>query len=195
MYEIPVSVTIEGKEFKIRNQGDFRVILDCFAALDDVQLTPKERMIACIMIFYEDINSLEDFDKFPSVEVAETEMFKFFNCGQEESPGASSNYKLIDWRSDSQLISSAINNVAHKEIRAEKYIHWWTFMGYYLAVGECALATVVSIRSKIAKGKKLEKYEQAFRRDNPQYFNWDSKTLQQREDEELLKQLWNNESG
>ena len=192
MYDIPVSVQIGEDTYNIRNKGDFRMVLDCFAALDDEQLTEQERILASVIIFYEDMHSVEDTNKFSDYNTAVTEMFKFFNCGQEESPGASTNYKLIDWQSDSQLVSSAINNVAGKEIRAEKYIHWWTFMGYYLAVGESALATVVNIRSKIVKGKKLEKYEQEFKKNNPQYFRWNSKTLAQREQDELARSLWNS---
>ena len=192
MYDIPVSVQVGDKQYNIRNKGDFRMVLDCFVALDDEQLTEQERILACIIIFYEDMHSVEDTNKFSDYNTAVTEMFKFFNCGQEESPGASTNYKLIDWQTDSQLISSAINQVAGKEIRAEKYIHWWTFMGYYLAVGESALSTVVNIRSKIVKGKKLEKYEQEFRKNNPQYFSWKSKTVSQREQDDLARSLWNS---
>jgi hypothetical protein len=66
-------------------------------------------------------------------------------------------------------------------------------MAYFNAVGESALATVVGIRDKIAKGKKLEKYERQFRQDNPQYFTWDMRTLKQKEDDELLNQLWHKE--
>lgn len=192
MYDIPVKVQVGDKWYNIRNKGDFRMVLDCFAALDDVQLTEQERILASVIIFYEDMHSVEDTNKFSDYNTAVAEMFKFFNCGQEESPGASTNYKLIDWQSDSQLVSSAINNVAGKEIRAEKYVHWWTFMGYYLAVGESALSTVVGIRSKIVKGKKLEKYEQEFRKNNPQYFRWNSKTIEQREQDELARSLWNS---
>lgn len=192
MYDIPVSVQVGDKQYNIRNKGDFRMVLDCFVALDDEQLTEQERILACVIIFYEDMHSVEDTNKFSDYNTAVTEMFKFFNCGQEESPGASTNYKLIDWQTDSQLISSAINQVAGKEIRAEKYIHWWTFMGYYLAVGESALSTVVNIRSKIVKGKKLEKYEQEFRKNNPQYFSWKSKTVSQREQDDLARSLWNS---
>lgn len=192
MYDIPVSVQVGDKQYNIRNKGDFRMVLDCFVALDDEQLTEQERVLACVIIFYEDMHSVEDTNKFSDYNTAVTEMFKFFNCGQEESPGASTNYKLIDWQTDSQLISSAINQVAGKEIRAEKYIHWWTFMGYYLAVGESALSTVVNIRSKIVKGKKLEKYEQEFRKNNPQYFSWKSKTVSQREQDDLARSLWNS---
>ena len=192
MYEIPTSILIEGKEFNIRNKGDYRTILDCLVAMGDSELSTEERVASSLIIFYEDINSLEDLQNFPNKETAVLEMFKFFNCGQLESPGASVNYKLIDWEQDSQLISSAINKVANKEIRLEPYLHWWTFMGYYLAVGESALATVLNIRNKLKQGKKLEKHELEFKRNNPGYFNWDSRTVQQHDSDELARQLWNS---
>lgn len=193
MYTIPTTIEINGQDFKIRNRGDYRVVLDCFEALQDVELSENERIVASLIIFYDDIQDIEDLSILPDLEVATKEMFKFFNCGQEESSGHQSNYKLIDWNKDSLLICSGVNNVAKTEIRALDYLHWWTFMSYYMAIGESPLSTVVGIRSKIAKGKKLEKYEQQFRRDNPQYFNTDYKTIKQKEDDELLKQLWNKQ--
>lgn len=192
MYDIPQSILMDGKEYAIRNKGDYRMVLDCFAALDDVELTAVEREIACLIIFYEDLNDMDDLSIFSDVNLAISEMYKFFNCGQTESPGAQVNYKLIDWQLDSQLVCSAINNIAGKEIRSEPYLHWWTFMGYYFAIGESPLATVVSIRNKIARGKKLEKYEMEFRRNNPEYFNLELKSLTQRENDALLRQIWNS---
>lgn len=192
MYEIPQSIEIQGQEFPIRCKGDYRVILDCFSALDDTELTPKERVIASLIIFYQDINSIEDLDKLPDINLAVEKMYNFFNCGQEESPGMKVNYKLVDWNRDSQLICSAVNKVANTEIRALPYLHWWTFMGYYIAIGESSFATIVTIRNKLARGKKLEKYELEFKRNNPQYFNWDAKTAEQKELDELAKQLWNS---
>lgn len=194
MYELPTTVTVNDVIYTIRNQGDYRVVLDCFQVLNDIELSDNERMLACLIICYENFNDIEDV-----LSVGEGNLsalidktFKFFNCGQEHS-SAETNYKTIDWDKDSQLISSAINKVAGQEIRAVHYVHWWTFMGYFNAIGESALSTVVGIRSKIAKGKKLEKYEQEFKRDNPQYFTWDMRTLKQKEDDELLNQLWNKE--
>lgn len=190
MYNIPQSININGQEFPIRNKGDFRMVLDCLVALEDTELTKQERIVTSLIIFYDGMNSVEDLHKLGDLEKATLEMFKFFNCGQTESPGASVNYKLIDWERDSQLVSSAVNKVAGKEIRLENYVHWWTFMGYYLAVGESPLSMVVNIRNKIIKGKKLEKYETEFRRSNPSYFNWDSRTAEQAEMDEYVKQLW-----
>lgn len=191
MYEIPVSVTICNEEFNIRNRGDYRMILDCFVALSDTELTVQERLAACLCIFYDDIESLEDLNILPDMQEAVSQMYKFFNCGQEEIKNPRNDYKLIDWETDEQLVSSAINKIAGKEVRLEEYLHWWTFMGYYMAVGESPLSHVVSIRHKIVKGKQLEKHEREFRRDNPQYFNWDKKTVSQKEAEDWALSLWN----
>lgn len=194
MYELPTTVTINETVYAIRNRGDYRMVLDCFQVLNDIELSETERIIAFLIIFYEDFNDVESVLSLDEDTMSELidNAFSFFNCGQKNAP-AETNYKTIDWEGDAQLISSAVNNVAGKEIRAESYLHWWTFMGYFNAVGESALSTVVGIRSKIAKGKKLEKYEQEFRSENPQYFNWDMRTLKQKEEDELLNQLWNKE--
>lgn len=190
MYSIPTTVDIDGSQFKIRNKGDYRVILDCFSALNDSELNTQERIFASLLIFYEDFESTEDFESI-NIETAITEMFKFFNCGDINKNVKNVPYKLIDWEADEQLICSAINKVANTEIRASEYIHWWTFMGYYSAIGECPLSTIISIRDKIMKGKKLEKHEQEYRRDNPHYFIWNSKTIEQMEEDNLVKELWN----
>lgn len=192
MYELPTTVTVNDTVYAIRNNGDYRMVLDCFQVLNDVELSENERILACLIIFYEDFNDIESVLSLDGEAIKSLldNAFLFFNCGQEHAQGET-NYKTIDWETDSQLISSAVNKVAGKEIRAETYLHWWTFMGYFNAVGESALSTVVGIRSKIAKGKKLEKYEAEFRRNNPQYFTWDMRTLKQKEDDELLNQLWN----
>lgn len=193
MYALPITVDIKGNIYSIRENGDYRVVLDCFDALNDVELSETERIITSIFIFYSTFDEVEDVLLLDSETMSALveKMFDFMNCGSQQG-GAKTNFKAIDWESDEQLICSAINNVANVEIRSVEYCHWWTFMGYYLAIGESPLSTVVGIRNKIAKGKKLEKYENEFRRDNPQYFIWDSRTLQQKEDDALLKQLWNS---
>lgn len=190
MYELPVTIKVNETVYAIRNRGDYRMVLDCFNALNDTELNKQERIIACLAIFLEDIHSIEDVYNLPDIEQVCNEMMRFFNCGQEET-GKKLNYRLIDWEKDETLICSAINNVAGKEIRIEPYIHWWTFMGYYVAIGECSLSTVVSIRSKQSRNKKLEKHERQFVTDNPQYFNWDRRTPEQIEEDEFIHSLWN----
>ena len=190
MYDLPTSIIVGDKEFNIREAGDFRVVLDCFSALGDIEMGENFRVLASLIIFYEDFTE-ESVSEFTEEELTELvkEMYKFFNCGQEDE--GTNSPKLIDWDKDSQMIMSAINNVAGKEVRAEKYIHWWTFIGYYMSIGESVLATVVSIRNKILKGEKLEKWEQKFRTENPNYFNWNSKSIEEQELDELVHELWN----
>ena len=194
MYALPITVDIEDKTYHIRNNGDYRLVLECFNALNDVELSETERIISSVFIFYSDFDRVEDVLLLDGDELKDLvdKMFDFMNCGGQQG-GAKTEFKAIDWKEDEQLICSAINNVANTEIRSVEYCHWWTFMGYYLAIGESPLSTVVGIRSKIAKGKKLEKYENEFRRDNPQYFNWDKRTLKQKEEDALLNELWNKE--
>lgn len=192
MYEIPTTITVGSTEYRIRNKGDYRMVLDCFSALQDASLNSNERLFCSLIIFYEDINCIADINKFEDLEEAATKMFDFFNCGRSQSVGKKMNHKLIDWEQDSQIICSAINKVANKEVRAEPYIHWWTFMGYYSAVGESLLSTIVSIRDKIVRGKKLEKHERIFRQENPEYFVWNTNNIDE-EAEELFNELWNKE--
>lgn len=190
MYSIPTTVDIDGKQFKIRNNGDYRMVLDCFSALNDPELNTEERLLGSLIIFYDDLNDLSDIQLLPNIKVAVKKMFEFFNCGQPESVARTAQHKLIDWDSDSQLICSAINKVAGTEIRAEKYCHWWTFMGYYSAIDNCPLSAIIHIRHKMLTGKKLDDSEKEFRRDNPQYFVWNTNNYDDKEADDLFKQLW-----
>lgn len=191
MYDLPTSILIEDREFKIRNKGDFRVILDCFVALNDIELEEDLRIATGLIIFYEDFNSLDDVAEINPDLLSSliASMYKFFNCN-EESIGAVKPYRLVDWENDSQMVIASINAVAHKEIRSEPYTHWWTFMGYYLNIGDGAFANIISIREKIVKQKKLEKYEQEFVNDNPQYFKWEWRTDEQLQEDKLVQEMW-----
>ena len=189
MYELPITITIDDIEYPIRKRGDYRMVLDVFSVLEDNSITQSERLLCALIDFYEDLNDIEDINIFPNVEDAVKGMYKFFNADRQSGKGL--DRKLIDWEQDSAMVASAINNVAGKEIRAEDYVHWWTFMGYYMAIGESTLSTVVSIRDKILRGKKMEKWERQFRTDNPQYFTWNNKTVEEQEAENWVMQMWN----
>lgn len=193
MFDLPTTVTIKDREFGIRDDGDYRMVLDVFSALQDIDIPKKERVITAIVIFYDGFSLDNVFEKAESSEIMEelaTKMFDFISCGQTNM-GNKTNHKLIDWEQDEQLIASAINNVANTEIRTVDYMHWWTFMGHYISVGESVLSTVVQIRSKLVEGKKLEKHEQEFRKKNPEYFIWNRQTVEDREADALIKEIWN----
>lgn len=193
MYALPTTVLVNGEEYNIRNKGDYRLVLDCFFTLENEELTKQERLLACLVIFYECFTDVEDLFKVNNLADFVKPMYEFFNCGKsDEEIGRRSNYKLIDWKRDELLVVSAINTVSNKEIRSEEYMHWWTFMSYYTGIGNCTLSYIVGLREKKAKNEKLEKHERKFIQENPQYFNWDNRLVEQKEADKLALELWNN---
>jgi len=191
MYSLQTSVEIGQASFDIRNKGDFRMVLDCFKAMNDKELSDKERFYAIMIMFYEDFNTIEDVSARADIwDELQKEMQRFFDGGEDDIQSNTGGHRLIDWDKDSNLICSAINNIAKQEIRSLDYLHWWTFLSYYTAIGECPLSNIVSIRYKIAHGKKLEKHEKQFRHDNPEYFNIDLRSIEQQKADDYIRELW-----
>lgn len=190
-YELPATVTVDGKDYPITNRGDFRMVLDCFAALTDEDIPKGFRIEDALIIFYEDINSPDDIREVfgANTEEAILQMYNFFNCNQPEI-GTKVKHNLIDWEQDAQMVCAAVNNVAQTEIRSEPFVHWFTFMGYYISVGESVLATVIGIRDKIVRGKKLEKHEREFKNENPHYFTNRKAMAEQEALDEWLQNNW-----
>ena len=54
MYDLPTTITLDDKDYAITNNGDFRMVLDCFSALEDLELSEDLRVLASLIIFYED---------------------------------------------------------------------------------------------------------------------------------------------
>ena len=162
-YDLPTTVDADGQVLNIRNRGDWKTIIDVNIALTDQELTDQERVIAAMSIFYE--TPISDI---VNPDAAALGMSEFIAVGDDSS--APKGHKLIDWHDDAAIIVSGVNHVIGSEIRAIPYMHWWTFVAAYMAIGDSVLATVVGIRDKIARGKKLEKHESEFKKRNPQYF-------------------------
>ena len=79
MWSLPVSVEIDGKEYKIRNKCDYRVVFDVIKALNDTELEMVHRIQCALFIFYEDLTGLTDYEK------AIEEMLKIINNGEENN--------------------------------------------------------------------------------------------------------------
>ena len=101
--------------------------------------------------------------------------------------------KLIDWEFDADLIVADVNKASGQEVRAFPYLHWWTFLSWFQAIGEGLLSTVVSIRSKLARGQKLEGWEKDFYREHKHRVDlpkqYSQQELQQRQQ---LEQMLNS---
>lgn len=184
-YALPKSVVIGGRDFPIRY--DYRVILDIFEAMNDPELTDQERALAVLQMFYVDFDAVEDY------EAAIRECFWFINGGKYED-SSKKKPRLVAWEQDFPYIAAPINRVLGYEIRAVEYdperntggLHWWTFLSAYMEIGDCLFAQVVGIRSKKARGKKLDASDQEFYRRNRDLV--DIKARYTEAEEELLKQ-------
>jgi hypothetical protein len=97
----------------------------------------------------------------------------------------------MDWEQDAEIIIPAINQVAGREIRLDPGIHWWTFFGWYMSIGDGLFASVLRIRSKKAKGKKLEKWEEEFYQDNKKLIDFRTADAEEvrREKDSILRWL------
>lgn len=161
--KLPISLNVNGNEYNIRS--DYRIALLCLQAFADEELTDLERQIITLSCLYENYEDIPDED----INEALKKAIWFLDCGKEvdeNAPKVAPQKRLYDWEQDEQIIFSAINKVAGKEVRAVDYIHFWTFIGYFNEIGEGVFSSVVSIRNKKNKGKKLDKDEQEFYRKN-----------------------------
>lgn len=159
-YTLPTSQKLGGIEYEIRS--DFRAVLDICAALNDPELSDREKAEVALMIFYPAFETIPQ----ESLEEALKACFTFISCGEEDVNTGKRQPKLMDWEQDFRHIVPAVNRVLGQEIRAMPYLHWWTFIGAYNEIGDCLFAQIVSIRSKKAQGKRLEKHEQEWYRKN-----------------------------
>lgn len=137
--------------------ADYRDILEIFRYLDDPDEPEFVRWQIALALFYEGDISPEHMGE------AMEYLVQFLSCGDTQpAPGP----KLLDWEQDAQIIITDVNKTAGQEIRALPFLHWWTFLAYFHAIGEGQLSTIVSIREKLRTGKKLEKWEQEYYRKN-----------------------------
>lgn len=180
IYNLPTSLAVCGTEYEINS--DFRAILDIIIALNDVDLTDSEKAFFALGFFY------PDFEQMPREHHQEALRwcFWFINGGCDEEQMTKNPAKLMDWEQDFSYIVSPVNRVLGYEVRAEKYLHWWTFLGAYMEIGECTFAQIIRIRNAKARGKKLDKADQEWYNRNRQMV--DLKTTYASTEIDLLKQ-------
>ena len=183
MHSLPYSVNVDGELLNIRNKCDFRVVLDAIEALNDEDLTQQEKIQTALFIFYGN-----ELHKTTNYEEAARQMFIVINVGEEETEHEEKP-RMMDWKHDFPQIAPPISRVLGYDVRTpEKFCHWWTFIGAYMEIGECTFANVISIRSKRMKGKKLEKWEEEFYRENRKMVDLPQKLT--KDEREFLDSDW-----
>lgn len=178
LWTLPKTAEIGGREYDIN--ADFRDVLDIIFRLSAPDADSQVTLYVCLALFYEGFEEMPESDY---KEAAEW-MFLFIDCG-EQGDGRK-HPKTIDWEQDLSVIVSDINKVAGADVRGMEFCHWWTFISWFNGIGEGQLSTIVSIREKLRKGKKLEKWEREFYREHRSKI--DFKQRYTAAEEELLKE-------
>lgn len=182
IYNLPTEVTVNGNVYHITKKCDYRVVLDVIDAYNDVELDEKTKAVTALLIFFEELTR-ENISKCDCLNELLEQMTDIINVGEKPSATAENRPRLMDWAHDFNLLAPPINRVLGYSVRSEQYTHWWDFVGAYMEIGDCTFATVVSIRSKRAKGIKLDKSDMEFYREHrdwvdlPQTFTAEEKYL------------------
>lgn len=159
IFDLPERLEIGGEEWEIRT--DFRDILNILTAFEDRELKDNEKQYICLFILFKDFETMP-----PAMyEEALRAALEFIDHGANDGERKSAP-RTMDWTQDAPILFPAINRIAGYETRSAKYIHWWTFVGYFMEINEGVASTVLSLRGKKARGKKLEKWEREFWQQN-----------------------------
>lgn len=188
-WSFPTSLDVGGVDYEIRT--DYRAVLDLFTALNDPELQDESEELTayaqsqCILqIMFPQCDDIPE----EHIQEALQKVSEFIDMGihdERKKP------KTMDWEQDAPIIVPAINKVLNTEIRAQKYIHWWTFLGAYMEIGESLFSNVVSIRQKKAKRKPLEKWEKEFYKENKTLIDLKEKyTEEELAEQERFKRLF-----
>lgn len=134
--------------------------MDIFSAMNDPGLDTDGKAIALLTILY------PEHDQIPQQDIPEaiSKACEFLDCGQQEKEWP--RPRLLDWEQDAALIVPAVNAVSGRDIRLDPNLHWWTFFGMFMSVEGGLFGSVLRVRQKKAKGKKLDKWEEEFYREN-----------------------------
>lgn len=178
-WALPESAEIGGTVYELNT--DYRDVLEIIQYLNDPDRPDYLRWRIAVALFYE--------GEIPPEHQQEAMEYlaSFIACGEVDTkPGP----QLMDWEQDAKAVIADVNKVAGKEIRALPYLHWWTFISYFQAIGEGQLSTIVSIRDKLRRGKKLEKWEKDFYRENKARVDLKKKySAEELAEQERLKKL------
>lgn len=184
-WSLPTLLEIGGVEYEIRT--DFRVVLDILRALNDPELfepdaSDQERQSIQALVMLQIL--FVDFDQIPPEYYNEAcqRASEFIDCGIADDGKVKP--RMIDWEQDASIMLPAINKVAGREIRTVEHMHWWTFMGLFMEIGDGLFANVLHIRQKKAQRKKLEPWEAEFYKENKKLIDFKQKNEVKRSESE-----------
>lgn len=182
-WELPTTLDIGGITYQIRS--DYRAVLDILEACGNPEVEYEAKIMIMIKILYPQWKSIPPEHYKEAAEKAAA----FIDAGIENE--GKEKVKVMDWEKDAPVLVPAINEVAGTEIRSLPYLHWWTFLGYYMEIKETSLFSQIShIRQKKASGKRLDKWENRFYSKNKKLIDLKTKKERSELEKEELRTLF-----
>ena len=182
LWELPIEAKIGGKTYAIN--ADYRDVMNIIGHLTDREHDEGTAIYVALSLFYDGFDGMPESD----YTVAAEWLFRFIAAGEEETDRI--RPKTIDWEQDKSMIIADVNKVAGCEVRALAFCHWWTFLSWFNGIGEGQLSTVVSIREKRRKGKKLTEWEKDYYSEHKRQVDFKKKyTTEELENQDRLKKL------
>ena len=156
-FDLPTALEFGGRKWAINS--DYRDVLRTLTAFEDPDVSDEEKAFICLH------NTYPDLDEIPGehLQAAFDAAVAFIDHGAAGAKGAP---RTVDWEQDAPILFPAVNRVAGYEVRGAAFLHWWTFLGFFMEIRDSVYATVLALRQKKARGEKLEKWEQDFWRQN-----------------------------
>ena len=184
LWELPASIQIDGMEYPIRT--DFRAVLGILQFFYDPEANQEEKILFCLDTIYKNLDDIPE-EKWGEAYI---KAIQFIDMDDGPVEDKKPEPAVMDWEQDAGAIIPAINHVIGQEVRMLNYMHWWTFLGAYMEIGDGLFAQIVAIRSKKKKGKKLEKWEQEFYREHRDLIDLKKRyTKEELEEQERLQNI------
>ena len=159
IFDLPTTLEVGERKWPINT--DYRDVLRTLTAFEDPNLTEQEKAYICLH------NTFPGFEGIPQrdLQAAFDAAIVFIDHGNK---GEGPSPRTMDWTQDAPLIFPAVNRAAGFEVRSVEYMHWWTFLGFFMEIRDTTYATVLGLRQKKygKHKKKLEKHEQEFWKNN-----------------------------
>ena len=189
---LPTALEVNGTAYDILS--DFRDALGILTAFEDPDLSNEEKRYICLYNLYPAFLAQDETPPMPESDYAEAYLaaVRFLDGGRQEPEHAVQSAKrLMDWEQDAPILFPAVNRIAGKDVRAVEYLHWWTFLGFFMEIREGVFSTVLSLRrKKYVQHKKFEKEETRFWKENRQICELRKReSAEVRAEKEMLKKL------
>lgn len=177
-WELPTFLCVGGENLEI--ETEYRKILKIIEVFTNPEYELDEQWEICIGVLFKDY----DVDNPPPLDTLvdmQKQAMEFIDAGIKDD--GRKKPCVMNWIQDAPIMAAPISKTLGRDVRSPEPLHWWTFLGAYMEIGESLFSQIVNIRLKKAKGKKLDKWEQDFYIQNKSLIDLQVKSVERSEEE------------